>query len=152
MKVQREAKKRVIYIIGSLRNKDIPVIANKLREANPEWEIFDSWYSPGPHADDYLRDYCRGKGYSYKETLQDWAATHIFAFDHKHIMRATDVVMVMPSGKSAHLELGYALGKRKRGYILFNHAPTRVDVMHQFATDIFFEVEELITELKSHDK
>lgn len=39
-------KKRVIYIIGSLRNKNVPIVANKLRAANKDWEIFDSWYAP----------------------------------------------------------------------------------------------------------
>lgn len=152
MKKDIKESKRVIYIIGSLRNKEVPVIANRLREVNKDWEIFDSWYAPGPHADDYLRDYCKGKGLSYKETLQDWAATHIFAFDHKHIMRATDVVMVMPCGKSGHLELGVSLGHGKRGYILFNQEPKRIDVMYQFATDIFFNFEELVEELKKFDK
>ena len=34
-----------IYIIGSLRNKNIPLIGNKLREAG--FEVFDDWFSPG---------------------------------------------------------------------------------------------------------
>ncbi len=152
MKKIHVKKKRVIYVIGSLRNKNVPIISNKLRAINKDWEIFDSWYAPGPHADDYLRDYCKDKGMSYKETLQDWAATHIFEFDHFHIKRATDVIMVMPCGKSGHLELGVALGKSKRGYIFFNQEPKRVDVMYQFATDIFFNFEELVEELKKYDK
>lgn len=151
-KTKSLGKKRVIYVIGSLRNKKVPVIGNQLRALNKDWEIFDSWYAPGPHADDYLRNYCKAKGMSYKETLQDWAATHVFAFDKKHLSRATDVVMVMPSGKSGHLELGFAIGRGKRGYILFDQQPKRVDVMHQFATDIFFSFEELAEELKRHDK
>ena len=151
MKGTSPNKKRVIYVIGSLRNKIVPDMANKLRVANKDWEIFDSWYSPGPHADDYLRDYCKGKGLSYKQTLQDYAANHIYEFDKKHIKRATDVVMIMPAGKSGHLELGWGLGQGKRGYIFFSETPKRVDVMYQFATDIFFNFEELVEELKKHD-
>ena len=152
MKGCEATKKRVLYFVGSLRNKQVPIFSNQLRQENSDWEVFDSWYAPGPHADDYLRDYCKGKGLSYKETLQDWAATHIYAFDHKHLMRATDVVMIMPTGKSGHLELGFALGKGKRGYIFFTETPKRVDVMYQFATDIFFDFNELVSELKSHDQ
>lgn len=151
MKKIRNGKKRVIYIVGSLRNGNVPQIANKLRSVNPQWEIFDSWFAPGPHADDFLRDYCKGKNMNYKQTLKDWAATHIFAFDKKHIDRSTDVVMVMPAGKSGHLELGYARGRGKRAYILFAEEPKRVDVMYQFATDIFFQFDELVAELKKHD-
>jgi hypothetical protein len=148
--IKDKKSKRVIYVIGSLRNSNIPVMANKLRKINSEWEVFDSWFSPGPRADDYLRDYAKIKGLNYKETLQDYAATHIFEFDKKHIDRATDVVMIMPAGKSGHLELGYALGKGKRGYILFDEEPKRVDVMYQFATGIFFDFKELEAELKKH--
>jgi hypothetical protein len=141
-------KKRVIYIIGSLRNKNVPIIANKLRKINPNWEVFDSWYAPGRRADDYLRDYCKGKGLTYKETLKDWAATHIFAFDKYHLSRATDVVMVMRAGKSGHLELGWALGKGKRGFILFDKVPERVDIMLQFCNSLCFSFGELVKELK----
>lgn len=35
-------KKRMIYIIGSLRNKNVPIVANKLRKLNKDWEIFSS--------------------------------------------------------------------------------------------------------------
>ena len=151
-KTKSLGKKRVIYVIGSLRNKKVPTIGNQLRAVNKDWEIFDSWYAPGPHADDYLKSYCKSKGMSYKETLHDYAATHVFEFDKKHINRATDVVMIMPSGRSGHLELGYFLGKNRRGYILFDQEPTRIDVMYQFATDIFFSFDELAEELKKHDK
>lgn len=150
--MQKVKNKRMIYIIGSLRNKNVPIISNQLRAVNKEWEIFDSWYAPGPKADDYLRNYCSGKGMTYKETLHDYAATHIFEFDEYHLNRATDVVLIMPCGKSGHLEMGWGLGKKKRGYVLFNQVPKRVDIMYQFATDIFFNFEELAEELKKHDK
>ena len=55
--------------------------------------------------------------------------------------------MVMPAGKSGHLELGYMLGQGKKGYILFDKEPDRWDVMYQFATGVFFNKEELINEL-----
>ncbi len=143
---------RVIYIVGSLKNGNVPVVANKLREINKDWEIFDCWYSCGPDADDYLRDHCKMKGLNYKQTLQDHAAKHVFEFDREHIKRSTDVVMVMPAGKSGHLELGWACGLGKRGYVLFDQEPERVDVMYQFATDLFFNFDELAEELVKHDK
>lgn len=149
---QTKTKSRVIYIIGSLRNPRVPIVANMLRALNKDWEVFDSWFSPGPHADDFLRDYAKNKGLTYKETLKDYAATHIFAFDKKHLSRATDVVMVMPSGKSGHMELGFALGRGKRGYVLFDKEPKRVDIMYQFATEIFFDFDELAEVLKKVDQ
>ena len=140
--------KRIVYIIGSLRNPQVPVIANQLRKQFPTWEIFDSWYSPGPHADDYWREYEKAKGITYKEALKSWAATHIFEFDKHHLDRCTDVVLVMPAGKSGHLEFGYCRGRGKRGFLLFDKEPKRWDVMVQFATEVCFNLKELCRELQ----
>jgi hypothetical protein len=58
------------------------------------------------------------------------------------------IIMLMPCGKSGHLELGYARGCGKPGYVLFPKEPKRIDVMYQFATDLFFNTNDLIKELK----
>lgn len=142
---------RVIYIMGSLKNKNIPIIANKLRkDMGPTVEIFDDWYFPSEDADDWLHKCCKDRGLNYKQTLATWGAKHIFAFDKTHLDRATDVVLVMPAGKSAHLELGYSIGKGKRGFILFSDIPERIDIMYQFANNLFFEYNELLEELKKY--
>jgi hypothetical protein len=151
MKEETNKPSRVIYIIGSLKNPSIPIIANKLRkDMGKDVEIFDDWYFPGDDADDWLYKCCKDRGLNYKQTLKTWGAKHIFEFDKTHIERATDVVMIMPAGKSAHLELGYSVGRGKRGYILFNEMPERADIMHQFATEIFFDYDELVAELKKY--
>lgn len=136
-----------VYIIGSLRNPKVPQFGNFLREKG--FEAFDSWFSPGPHADDYWRDYSKARGLSYKEALKDYSATHVFEFDKFHLNRCDIAVMLMPAGKSGHLELGWFLGKGKPGYILFEEEPKRYDVMVQFATDIFFSPNELVKTLKA---
>ena len=136
-----------IYLIGSLRNQEIPKLARRLREELGV-EVFDDWFSPGPKADDYWRDFEHARGSSYKQALKSYAGTHVFEFDKYHIDRLPIVVMAMPAGKSGHLELGYSLGKGKRGYIFFEEEPERWDVMYQFATDIFFNEKELVAELK----
>ena len=136
-----------IYLIGSLRNQEIPKLARRLREALGV-EVFDDWFSPGPKADDYWRDFEHARGSSYKQALNSYAGTHVFEFDKYHINRLPIVVMAMPAGKSGHLELGYKLGKGDRGYIFFHEEPERWDVMYQFATDIFFNEKELIETLE----
>lgn len=135
-----------IYVIGSLRNPAIPKLGNKLRFAG--FDVFDSWYAPGPRADDFWRDYTKIRGLNYKEALQDWSAKHVFEFDKFHLDRCDIAVMLMPGGKSAHLELGYMIGKGKKGFILFDKEPKRYDVMVQFATDIFFKEVDLIHALR----
>lgn len=144
--------KKVIYIIGSLKNERIPFIAREIRELG--FEVFDDWFSPGPEADDFWRKYEKIRGSTYKEALSNWAGKHVFEFDKHHIDRADIGILIMPGGKSAHLELGYMIGQGKPCYIFFDKEPERWDVMYQFAKDVFFSKEELIAELnriKSED-
>ena len=134
----------MIYLIGSLRNPEIPIIANTLREAGHE--VFDDWYAAGPNADDHWRDYEIQRHRSYRAALSGLAARHVYQFDLEHLERATIAVLVLPAGKSGHLELGYALGRGKRGYVILD-SPERWDVMYEFADDVVESVEDLIHEL-----
>ena len=131
-----------IYLIGSLRNELIPSIGVELRQAG--YSVFDDWFAPGPEADEYWRKYAGIRGDSYKEALAGYAATHIFEFDLHHLNRCNIGVMIMPSGKSGHLELGYLAGQGKPTYILFDGEPERWDIMVKFANDIAFSMDELI--------
>lgn len=138
------------YLIGSLRNPEIVPIGIKLREAG--LEVFDDWIAPGPEADDWWKKYEETRGRTYKEALKGWAATHVYEFDKHHLDRSDIAILALPAGKSAHLELGYMLGKGKPGYVLFpevSEEDQRWDVMYQFASGIFFNLDELIVELKS---
>ena len=137
----------IIYLIGALKNKKIPLIANELRALG--FEVFDDWFSPGPEADDFWREYEKTKTSSYKEALKGWAAKHIFEFDKHHLDRSDIAILVMPAGKSGHLELGYCVGRNKRTYVLFDEEPKRWDIMYQFTNDVFFDIEELKSELKN---
>lgn len=134
-----------IYLIGSLRNPEIPRIANAIRKDGHD--VFDDWFSPGPHADEEWKTYEQGRGHSFLDALQGHAAKHIFEFDKHHLEQANAVVLVAPAGKSGHLELGWALGKEKPGYILLD-SPDRWDIMYQFATGIFDRLDALKTELR----
>lgn len=136
-----------IYIIGSLRNEKIPQIGNLLRDNG--WDAFDDWYGAGPEADDKWRDYEQHRGRNLKESIYGYAARHVFAFDKHHLERVDAGLLVMPAGKSGHLELGYLRGLGKAGYILFDGVPERYDVMWNFATDVFLSVEEMLETLKN---
>ena len=75
------------------------------------------------------------------------AANHVFHFDLKHLDDSDVAVLFLPAGKSGHLELGYVLGKGKRGYILLDN-PERWDVMYKFAHGVLHSFEELEEELR----
>ena len=139
--------KKVIYLIGSLRNPKIVSIGNKLRELG--YEAFDSWWAAGYEADDKWQEYSKSRNLTYEEALQDYSAQHVFNFDKTHLERCDIGVLVMPAGSSGHLEFGYLIGKGKPGYILFEKKPARFEIMHNFATQIFFNVESLHKCLKN---
>lgn len=138
----------ILYVIGSLRNPQIPIIGNRLRELGIE--AFDDWHGAGPEADDKWKEYEQLRGRSYREALKGYAAQHVFNFDRTHLDRADAALLVLPAGRSGHLELGYAVGKGKRGYVLLD-TPDRWDVMYSFAYlnegDIFFNEQELYESL-----
>jgi nucleoside 2-deoxyribosyltransferase len=132
-----------------LRNEAIPEIANRLEAAG--FEVFADWFAAGPIADDSWKAYEKARGKTYKEALNGYAAKHVFDFDLYHLNRSNAGVLVLPAGKSGHLELGYLMGQGKPGYILFDKEPDdfRWDVMYKFAKGVCFNVDELIEELKA---
>lgn len=132
---------KTIYLIGSLRNELVPSIGNLLRSRG--FDVFDDWYAASEDADDWLRDYYKDRGFSYKETLNSYAAKHIFEFDKHHLDRADIGLLVMPAGKSGHLELGYMAGQGKPTFVYFPQVPERVDIMYQFCTDVFFSLDDM---------
>ena len=145
-KIQQK-KPRSVYLIGSLRNPNIIPMANRLRAQG--FDIFEDWSSPGPETDSFWKEYEKARGRSYIEALQGHHAQHVFAFDKKHLDRCDAAVLVLPAGRSGHLELGYCVGKGKPGYILLDSEDTeRFDIMYLFASGIFTSEEDLIAELR----
>lgn len=131
-----------LYLIGSLRNPEVPKIANLLRQTGID--VFDDWYAAGPEADDYWRDYeQKVRGHDFKTALRGFPARHVFEFDKHHLDRCDAGLLVLPAGRSGHLELGYIVGSGKPGYILLAGEPDRFDVMYGFATEVFTSVQEM---------
>lgn len=136
----------MIYVIGSLKNPEIPLIANRLREAGHE--VFDDWHAAGPDADDYWQMYEQRRGHGYIKALKGYPARHVYEYDKHHLDRADIGLLVLPAGKSAHLELGYLIGRGRATYILLDGDPERYDVMYQFAKGVFNNIEELLDAIR----
>ena len=137
-----------IYMVGSLRNGKMPEIANKLAAAG--YDAFADWHAAGYEADDKWQEHEQSRGRTYREALYGYHARDVFEFDLTHINRCDFVVLILPCGKSGHLELGWALGRGKPGFVLFDKEPERWDVMYQFANAVCFSVDELLVELANH--
>src|ERR1041385_5062405 len=101
----------ILYLIGSLRNPAVPALGEALRAHGHE--VFDDWYAAGPEADDKWKEYEVSRGRSYREALKGHAAKHVFEFDLHHLNRCDGCVLVLPAGRSGHLEFGFMCGKGK---------------------------------------
>lgn len=135
----------MVYLIGSLKNPRVPELANLLREEGTE--VFDEWHGAGPEADDFWQAYEKARGRKFAEALQGHAAQHICGFDKKFLDLCDAAVLVMPAGKSGHLELGYVIGSRKPAFILLDGEPERFDVMYALATGVFTTIDQLLERL-----
>lgn len=141
-----------VYLIGSLRNPEVPNIANKIRELG--FDVFASWFAAGPKADDCWKKYEQGRGLTFKQALQDFAANNVFNFDFKHLKAADIVVLALPAGKSGHMEFMWSLCEGKEGFILLDN-PDRWDVMYLLAVKVkksFNVICENFDELKANLK
>ena len=134
-----------VHIIGSLRNPQIPLVGNRLRDLG--FDAFDDWWGAGETADDSWQHYEGIRGRSYEDALYGEAAFNIFSWDVENMNKADVVVLLLPAGRSGHIEFGYMMGLGTPGYVLFDKLPERYDLMYQFAQDVFFDVDDLLATL-----
>ena len=134
-----------VYLIGSLRNREVQGVAASLRKVG--YTVWDDWQAVGPDADDWWRDYEQAKGHNFSKALEGISAQNTYHFDKAYIDLADMGILVMPAGRSGHLELGYMQGQGKPTYILLDKEPERYDVMAQFATGVCSTTEELLENL-----
>jgi nucleoside 2-deoxyribosyltransferase len=110
-------------------------------------EVFDDWYAAGPEADDYWQKYEQDRGHSFLQALDGYPALHVSSYDRYHLDRCGVGVLLLPAGRSGHLELGYMIGQGKPGYILMQGEPERFDVMYCLATRVFTKEADLMEAL-----
>jgi len=136
----------MIYLIGSLRHPRVREVAATLR-AN-RIEVFDDWHAAGPEADDIWQRYEQERGRTFREALKGKHAQDVVAFDRRNLDASRAGILVMPAGKSGHVELGYLIGQGKPAYILLEKEPERWDVMYGLATKILYDPLNVLKELE----
>jgi len=140
----------MVYLIGSMREPKIPVLANRLRREG--FDVFDDWISPGKLADEEWQAYEKLRGRTFKQALNGAHAWDVFSFDVRHLHKASTAVLVAPAGKSAHIELGYMRGLGKPAFVYMEGEPDRFDVMYRFATGVCTSYEDLVKELRYYER
>jgi hypothetical protein len=141
-----------IYVASSWRNPHQPDVVKALRAAGHE--VYD-FRNPGPGKRGFAwseldPDWLSWDAARYREALRHPVAQAGFASDHGGMEWADAFVMVLPCGRSAHLELGWACGRGKRTMILaldYNE----IELMCLEADEICLSVEEVIAHLGAPD-
>jgi deoxycytidylate deaminase len=140
-----------IYVASSWRNCYQPVVVEQLRAVGHD--VYDFRDPEGKGKD---------SGFHWSQIdsqWQDWTAREfIAALDHplavkhfhmdfKAMVHADALVMVMPCGRSAHLEAGWATAKRPTAILL--SGPAEPELMYKQADLIAPSIEEVISWLDS---
>lgn len=139
-------KPNYVYVASSWRNTFHPVMCQILSNAgidhydfrNPPGGTGFSWRSVKPNwtGGHEPSEVVRTKGTdwepvdTYTEMVNHPRAIQGFEADYGALQKADAVVMILPCGKSAHLELGWAVGAGKRTAILLED-PVEPELMYR---------------------
>ena len=143
-----------IYVASSWRNDHQPGVVRALRDEGHEVYDFRNPHQTGP---DRRR---AGRGFHWSEIDPQWkswspsefraALSHELAADGFHSDKdgldwCDACVLVLPCGRSAHLEAGYAVGKGKLTLVLLSDGEP--ELMYRFFDGIAVTLEELLVAL-----
>ena len=147
--LERDPSKTLVYLIGALKNTRIPLIGNTLRADG--YDVMDEWWTPGEGADTHWQWYEHIRGRNYVEALRGRSATNNYSFDRAYLDLCDIAVAVLPAGKSAMLELGYAKGRGKRSVLFLDgYDPDRYDIMPGLADVVYRTETELVEGLHAY--
>lgn len=143
-----------IYVASSWRNALQPSIVADLRAQGHE--VYDFRHPPGG---DHL-------GFSWSDVDPDWRSwtpeAYLAALEHPIAVAGFESdfgamawadagVLVLPSGRSAHLEAGYFVGAGKPLYVLLapeefvaDRSQHVVELMYRMATGVFATIDDLM--------
>ena len=139
-----------IYVASSWRNTNQPAIVQLLRDNGHT--VYDFRNPPhvlkgGFHWSDIDPDWQGWTAEQYRERLLTHPlAAQGYLSDLRGMMWCDTCVLVMPCGRSAHLEAGWCAGQGKRVVILLSDAEP--ELMALLATDIVVNEHELLQTLR----
>lgn len=134
-----------IYVASSWRNGQQPLVVQELRRAGHE--VYDFRNPPhtlkgGFHWSDLAEDWQDWSPEEYRRQLQTHPLAAVgFLSDLRGMQWCDTCVLVMPCGRSAHLELGWCAGRGKRTIMLLSDAEP--ELMALLADDICVNLNEV---------
>ena len=138
-----------IYIASSWQNeREVTQLANGLKDHRFEVDNFTD-NSGGRyvfHWSELVKDFNKIDAKSF---LEDKRTQKAFKEDKEQLDRSNIVILLLPVGRSSHLEAGYAVGQ---GKLLFIFAPYgfpkgEFDVLYGFAYALYDTFDKLVNDL-----
>ena len=132
-----------IYVASSWRNTSQPDVVTTLRRVGHE--VYD-FRNPVPdhafHWSEIDPDWQRWNPVTFREALEHPIARAGYASDMAALESADAVILILPCGRSAHLELGYAVGRGQHTAILLGDSEP--ELMYRMADCLAISIEEVI--------
>ncbi|MDL2238153.1 hypothetical protein LJC56_10085 [Christensenellaceae bacterium OttesenSCG-928-K19] len=142
-----------IYVASSWRNDIQPNVVKYLREQG--FDVYD-FKNPAEGNQGFLwseidADWKRWNASQFIEALEHPIAKDGFQSDMLALATCDVCVLVLPCGRSAHLEAGYAAGcmlKRLLIYIPEEAGQQEPELMYKMADGIFMRLEDVAAEIE----
>ncbi len=139
-----------VYVASSWRNELQPEVVHRLGVEGHR--VYDFRHpKPGDngfHWSELDKEWQSWTPAEFRDALQHPIACRGFAEDMSAIEAADAIVLVMPCGRSAHLEFGYAVGKGKLGIILLSDGEP--ELMYRMADNVCTTLGEVVAALRSN--
>jgi nucleoside 2-deoxyribosyltransferase len=145
---------RKIYLASSWRNKEQPTVLATLRELGHE--VYD-FCNPAPGNTGFSWRQCQLEGgkqidmYDMALYVRHITTNHAaqvgFKLDRNALNWCDTCVLLLPCGRSAHLEAGYAIGRGKETFIVLNKEGFEPELMYLLSDHICETPRDLIVAL-----
>ena len=141
-----------IYVASSWRNENQPAVVKRLRLDGHEVYDFRNSQQVGAPSDNGFRwehidaNWNEWSVPQFIDAMDHPMALEAFEKDMRALISAELLVLVMPCGRSAHLEMGYAVGSGIPTVILLSDGEP--ELMYKMASAFAYELDELVQLVK----
>lgn len=129
-----------IYVAGSFKNADrIRVIGEALRLCDYDVYVFCDEDEPTYRLSQELRQQVDIATLTPLSIYENKMLMTIGSLNYMKLIQCDALVLVLPSGRSAHLEAGWMCGQHRPVYVIGPMVPGEFDAMYMMVNGIFTE-------------
>ena len=131
-----------IYVAGSFKNiARIRVIGDELRLSGYDVYVFCDEHEPTYRLSQELRQEVDVATLTPQAINNNKTLLTIGSLNYMRLIQCDALVLVLPCGRSAHLEAGWMCGQNRPVYVIGPMVPGEFDAMYVMVDGIFTEVQ-----------